>query len=168
MTAVSEQGYIEVAVAAVPGVTPAELNEEDRLVPGVYSVMVQKHLLPARMAAAALDRFHSTVPVGELEDFSFFVFDPQSGLVLEEDPAREGYADTDLAKDCLRIGDEPPQMFSVQVSAVCQNGEAQVLGTVAVAAPDPVVAHRLGFEALWAADLADRGCYPDTKVNSLS
>ena len=77
---------------------PEQLAPEDRAVPGRYLARVDLKLSDADAASAALDGFHSEVPVAVLDDFEFSVFDGEREL--EPNPAREGYA---LRSACLSV-----------------------------------------------------------------
>lgn len=75
---------VEVGLSAINLVRKTELAVEDKGVPGVYQVALPASLLAARRAHAALNVFHATVPVAQLDDFAFVVFDPVSREILPE------------------------------------------------------------------------------------
>jgi len=110
--------YIDVAVAAINLRLKKHLEAEDRHVPAVYVVSVLKKLSAEKSASVALDVFHSTVPVGNLDDFVFLVFDPLTGRILPEDDNHEAYSGSNLGCDCERISDRLPRLYEVDVRPV--------------------------------------------------
>lgn len=78
-----------------------ELGDDDRDVPGIYAVRVDAALPAHQMASAALDAFHSTVPVDELERFSLRV--TLDGRDLDEDPAHDSYSLSSRARVVEKI-----------------------------------------------------------------
>lgn len=158
---------VDIAIAAYPLLSPSELDSEDRHVSGVYSVTVDKGLMPAAMASAALDVFHSRCPVNVLEDFHFLAFDPLSGLVLTEAQDHEAYSKQDLGRDLQRISDQLPSCFAVTVTARHKDGDC-ALGTVHLVAEDALAAQRKAFDLLWDARLDTTGNTPDYQIEQLS
>lgn len=76
---------LHVAARLAAGAQP---HEEDQHVPGIHVVAVSG--VPTELVAnAALDVFHSSVPVTELDAFEFLVIDPASSQVLEEGEAED-------------------------------------------------------------------------------
>lgn len=150
--------YIDVAVAAINVTKKKHLDAEDRHVPGVYSVMVQKGLSDASMASTALDVFHSGCPVSVLDDFEFHVFDPRAGLVLVEDDDHESYSKTHLGCDCERITDKLPGIYSVAVDAIGDDKAVIQLGTVTVVADNKLEANRKALDLLWDSRLDSASC----------
>ena len=57
------------------------LCSEDRNVPGMYAVTLRDDTTPLTWVDAALDGFHSHVPVSVLEDFEFTVHDIDGVLI---------------------------------------------------------------------------------------
>ncbi|AJW47698.1 MULTISPECIES: hypothetical protein [Ralstonia] len=141
--------FINVAIAAIPVVNRKALDDEDRHVPAVYSVMVATGLSEGSMAAAALDVFHSEIGVDVLDDFEFFVIDPRTGRVLEQDEDHEDYSKTHLGRDVERIGDKLPGIYSVTVEAVGDDVAVTVLGIIKVAADNKPEANRKALDILW-------------------
>ena len=64
---------------------------EDAPVAGTYRIDLADDTAESERASAALDGFHSRVPVGVLDDFEFRVFD-QAGNPLVPDDGIDGYA----------------------------------------------------------------------------
>lgn len=64
-------------------------NGNDRDVSGVYLLGIDADVPPQERAAAALDVFHSSVPVKMPEDFDFRVFEAD-GTEIHEDFASDG------------------------------------------------------------------------------
>jgi hypothetical protein len=150
--------YIDVAVAVIPMVRRKALDAEDRQVPAVYSVMVQKGWSTASMASAALDVFHSECAVAVLDDFAFYVFDPRTGQVLTEADGHESYSKSHLGRDCKRIGDRLPGIYAIAVEAVGDDGMAFPLGTVIVAAANKHDVLRKALALLWDDRLDSASC----------
>ncbi len=150
--------YIDVAIAAIPVAKAKNLDPEDRQVKGVYSVMVQKGLSPNTMASAALDVFHSKNGIAVLDDFVFYVFDPRTGLVLEEDVNSESDSNTNLGRDCEHISNTLPGIFSVTVQAVGDDKSASDLGTTVIAADKKGAAQRKAHDILWDPRLSAASC----------
>lgn len=150
--------YIDVAVAAVNVVRKKALSREDRHVPAVYSVMVQKGLSDAIVAEAALDLFHTECEVAVLDDFVFFVFDPRTGRVLARDEDHEDYSKTHLARDCQRIADKLPKIFEIEIEAVGDDRRVAALGSVTFIADSKQDARKKAFDALWDSRLDSASC----------
>jgi hypothetical protein len=150
--------YIDVAIAAV-NIT-SKFAPDDRHVPGVYSVMVRRDAPPAKVASAAMDLFHAKCPVRVLEDFSFYVFDPRTGQILDEDEDHINGSSLHLVCDLLRIGDRTPRRYSVTVDALGDEGELCRAGEVQIAADNKTEANRKALEIVWDARLDAAGCKP--------
>lgn len=80
--------YIVVAMLIV---AKASRSEDDEI-PGVYRVDVKADC--SSPATAALDAFHENIAVGCLDDFTFAVFDLNSGEEVIEDPDTDAYSMT--------------------------------------------------------------------------
>lgn len=107
--------FIEVGLAVVPETHLKEMSEDDAGVVGVYRVMVPKGMKQSSMASIALDRFHETIAVDNLDDFSFYVFEPDTGAVLFEDDATEGYTNGHFAGDLEKVSEQQLTAFIVSV-----------------------------------------------------
>lgn len=73
---------------------PAELRADDRNIEGIYQVELSDDTPADGLANAALDGFHSRIPVRMLEDFRFTVLtsaEPDAEIIAQTD-AYEGYA----------------------------------------------------------------------------
>lgn len=88
-----------VGASIVPGV---EVHHLDSHVAGIYSVKVDSFLPDEKAASAVLDCFHSFVPIKNMEDFYFFVFDC-CGSRIEEDPGHAGFTLANHAGDIHMI-----------------------------------------------------------------
>ena len=108
-------GVVQVSLAAVAICRPDELDQEDGHVQGVYLMEVQEALASAFRASAALDRFHTEVPVKVLENFEFFVFDSESGIVIEPDENEYEYTMTKHGRFIEKISDTVPNFYEVAV-----------------------------------------------------
>jgi len=160
--------YTALAVAAVNLITKPKLEEEDRHVPGVYSVMVPKGLSDKTMASVALDAFHSECPVSDLDDFAFVVFDPISCKVLDEDENHESYSKDHLARNLQRIGDRLPRFYSVTVEAVGSDKTVAQVGTVQLAENNKDKARERALSLLWESRLDAAGCVPKVQVEAMA
>lgn len=92
-------------VVAQPLLPIEDLHPDDISVPGTYEVQLDENLSEEDSASAALDGFHSTVPVKNLDDFDFTVM-TADGRVVEESPDSEGYSLTDAAVMVVQIDEE--------------------------------------------------------------
>lgn len=150
---ITDSAYTELAIAAIPLVEDADLEPEDDHVAAVYSVMVRKSLSVHDRASAALDVFHGNVAVGTLDDFEFYVFEPATGIVLEEADDNEIYTKEGLGRDLQRISDELPEIYTVQIEAVNDHDahDAMPLGRVTVAAASRLDADAKALTIIWGA-----------------
>lgn len=62
-----------VTVHAVPRIRLRDLHADDRFVRGEYPVSLKPTVRRGQFATAALDVFHSCIPVKNLDDFRFDV-----------------------------------------------------------------------------------------------
>lgn len=154
-----------VALAAINLLNKTALYADDRLVPGLYHVELDKELPKDKWASAALDMFHSRVPVKHLDDFSFVVFDPETGIVLPQDPDHEDYSysdrggDVDLMDGRLRLRE-----YEVTVQVVANDGSLASLSKVLIVSTSMAKAKELALKALWDARLDAAGCRPRVTV----
>lgn len=162
----SMNNYTDLAIAAIPVVNVDDLDEDDGHVPAVYSVMVKRELSPSDKASAALDVFHSKCGISVLDDFEFYVFDPETGLVLGEGEDHESYSMTSYGRDVERIADVLPGIYSIRIEAVGAH-EAADLGLVTVAASDEQEANGKALAALWDARLDSASCSPRYETERL-
>lgn len=144
--------YIELAIAAVNVIPRKDLGSDDQDVPGTYSVMVQKGLAEPRLASAALDAFHEANAVDSLDDFTFIVFDPASGRVVEEDPEHESYSAGHLAVMNGRIHAGSPRVYAVSVYPAARK-EKGAIGTFTIVAGNKPQAYQKALAALQSAGL---------------
>jgi len=149
--------YIEVAIAAINTVAKTKLDEEDRTVPGVYNVLVPKGLSDKTMASIALDAFHEECAVGELDNFEFYVLDPATHRVLEEDEDHESYTKGHLARNLQLICDQAPNVYSASVVALHPDKSEHPVGRVTVVAVNLDVASERALKLLWNSTLSSQG-----------
>jgi hypothetical protein len=123
-------GLVPVSLAAVAVCHPEDLHPEDEHVQGVYLMEVQEWLGPEYKASAALDRFHSELPVKELDNFQFFVFNADTGMVMEPDENEMDYALIKSARFIDKVCDAVPKLFLVDL----KSDEPELAGTYHVAA----------------------------------
>lgn len=159
--------YSELAVAAIQIAEDDDLDEMDDQVAGVYSVLVRRRIPDADKATAALDAFHSSVGVSSLDDFVFYVFNPVTGLVLEEAEGSESYTKGHLARDVEWKSDELPVFFSVRVEAIGDDGSLSDLGQVVTAAGSEEEASRKAHAELWDSRLDAASCSPRYETKRL-
>lgn len=95
---------------------------EDSGVTGVYSVSVPYTLGETIWANVALDIFHTNVAVGNLDNFWFVVYDPETGVVLEEAPGVQPYSHAHECKDFFKVLAETPKVFLVKGQLEYLNG----------------------------------------------
>lgn len=141
--------FTEVAVAAVPLVNRRSLSEDDKNVGGVYQVVFATPCDAGVAPSRALDRFHTSVPVDVLDDFTFVVFDRDSGIVLPETDGADGYENTYKQDEIRKTTPEYPWCFEITVVAVSEDGFESTLGVNTFAANDVEPAKVLALEALW-------------------
>lgn len=156
--------YIGVAVAAVNLVPVAELGVLDQGVPGVYVMMLPKGLPIATLASAALDVFHSNLPVDNLDDMEFFAFDPETGLVLEEGDDHESYSLSNLGRDFERSSDDILGQYPVKVEALNPDKTVAKESTLVVAACAPWHAIELARALQWKEEFTLQGLQPRIEV----
>lgn len=161
---ITDSAYTKLAIAAIP--VSIELEPEDDQVAAVYSVMVKKSLSLQDRASAALDVFHSNVPVGCLDDFEFYVFEPTTGVVLDEADDNEAYTKGHLGRDLERIAVELPEIYTVRVEAVGAHETAD-LGMVTVAAASRLDADAKALDHLWDSRLDAASCSPRYETERL-
>jgi hypothetical protein len=82
-------------------VTGTSPDREDKHVPGIYAVEVYPGLTDAGAASAALDAFHSTIPVSVLDGFEFTVREGEKAL--DPDPDLDGYELTRMARFVAKL-----------------------------------------------------------------
>lgn len=112
MPAPMDVHYVEVGLAACPVGAFQDLEEDDRHVPGVYSLLLPVSLTADQFASAALDTFHSCVPVSTLDDFNFYVFDPKSQRLMTEREDHEPYS-LRVGVDLVKLSDDQLALFEV-------------------------------------------------------
>jgi len=96
-------------VVAIPFFHIDLLDKEDGAVAGIYRIVVTDKVPANGLANAALDVFHSTVPVKSLDDFDFAVHteDLKSKLECGE---YDGYEFADERVSVDRISDLIPEV----------------------------------------------------------
>jgi len=101
---------LSLLINAVPLVDPAQMDCEDKDVPGVYRVDLDiESVIGASMhkcASMALDVFHSSVPVGILDDFSFDVLTFDTRTPISQDENHDDYSASHCG-DVEKISDAP-------------------------------------------------------------
>lgn len=163
----TQQGR-EVCIAPIPRVARTRLKSDDRHVPGIYKVITLASANDMMSASAALDKFHSTVPVRCLDDFQFVVFDPYSRQVLQPDPDAQGYANENLAGDVERIGDRLPRIYRVAVKVRCVDGDVTDLGEVDVAWVNQRTVHTVALRLLRDSRFDPARCSPQFSTKRIA
>lgn len=105
--------FVCLSLVAIPLVKKKMLNIEDREVPGLYRVFVSKDLWLDLAASVVLDAFHSTYAVHVLDDFVFYVFQPETGLVLSENEDYASYSNSDTGVAIEQVGEKLPRIYAV-------------------------------------------------------
>lgn len=85
-------GTILLRVTAMPTVQRDVLSEEDQEVPVATTIELRDSVEPRYWANAALDVFHSSVAVDDLESFAFTVhlLGDHNNKIITEDPNEQG------------------------------------------------------------------------------
>lgn len=97
---------IKVGLHAIPTTPRHLLDQEDDDVEGHY-IITLKALTPSLLLAnAALDAFHTRVPVSITDDFEYKVYDLDSGKVLAPYDEIESYSTTQYTVSVARADDE--------------------------------------------------------------
>lgn len=157
----------EIAVAAINRVARNDLDQEDRHAPGVYWLEVPKAAPPALKAAIALDVFHCSRPIGTLDDFAFIVFDPKTGLVMDQGDDYDAYANSHQGHNFQRISDRLPHLYSVSIAVTGKEGAGTTLGSITVVADNKSKAIDSAHALLWNAKLDSAGFTPRHVANRL-
>ncbi|MEZ9709164.1 hypothetical protein AB4254_10845 [Vibrio breoganii] len=74
-----------VTIQLVPKVPIHELNAEDKELCRNVKVKIDESVSYKRLASAALDIYHSRIPVRDLESFEFVVLTENGDVLLEPD-----------------------------------------------------------------------------------
>lgn len=145
---------------ASPTVMDTALDGEDRAVPGVYVIYVHKDVPLARRPDAALDVFHSSVPVSTLDDFAFDVIDPQTGLVLDRSAEGEDYELAQQGEYGYQKEPQPFEVATVTVLGVRSNCEPAIeVATARLAGYDWPDIQQKAIALLWPERLRTEGHY---------
>jgi hypothetical protein len=119
--------------------------------------MVESNLYRNKKASVALDIFHASCPVDNLEDFEFYVFDPRTGLILSEDAEHETYSSAHLGRDLERVSNQTPYCYQVIIDAVSGDAALSRVGTIQIAAYSIEDAQRSASASLWGSHLDEGG-----------
>lgn len=160
--------YITMALAAINHLNKTALYADDRSVPGLYHVELDKDLPKEKWASAALDMFHSRVPVKHLDDFAFVVFNPETGIVLSQDPDHEDYSCSDCGGDVDLMGSYRLREYKVTVRVKANDGSIADLSTEQIVAASKEKAKELAIKAVWDDRLVAAGCRPLVTVEIAS
>ncbi|MEJ8837645.1 hypothetical protein [Ramlibacter sp. AN1133] len=147
-------------VNARPLVRVRELRLDDRSVRGVHLVGVNVTVAEKSRAEAALDVFHSTVPVKVLDDFEFSVVDPASGRVLPRDHDHESYSLSEEGEYLEQAETRPLKVGRLLVRAVGGTGENFDVGSVTVAGTNRSDLEHKAVDLLWDDRLRSTGYSP--------
>ena len=157
---------IELVVNARP--VGSKLDDEDLHVPGTYLLEVDQDLPAAQRADAALDIFHSRVPVGVLEDFEFDVIDSVTKRVL--DPCGGDGGTAKLASRgyiVTKTGEQPLLVAECEVQGVGDEGDPALCGLVIVAGADQGELRKNAIEAIFDERLRTAGLSPAARVHEM-
>lgn len=145
-------GIVSIGINASNQVPLADLDELDKVVPGVYEIQIPATVPGEVRADVALDIFHSTVAVDDLDSFSFTPFAFDTGLVLERREEYEGYSNMEPGS-LVKAADLPSLVFEVQLLAVGSAGQ-ETVATAQVVSDNERLAESLALHALWPDRLA--------------
>jgi hypothetical protein len=143
--------FVSIGINASNRVPLADLDELDKVVPGLYEIQLPSTVPLESRADVALDVFHSKVAVDDLESFSFTPFNFDTWLVLDLLRDYEGYSYPGTAT-LLKREDRALPVFEVSLIAVgAETREA--LATALVVSEGERWAERLAqtqvLNALW-------------------
>lgn len=150
--------YITLALAAINQLNKTALYADDRSVPGLYYVELDKDLPKEKWASAVLDMFHSRVPVKHLDDFTFVVFNPETGIVLSPDPEHEDYSCSNCGGGVDQMGSDRLRVYKVTVRVKANDGSIADLSTEQIVASSKAKAKELAIKAVWDDRLDAAGC----------
>lgn len=88
----SRSGGRRVCDVVIDVIASAPLRRDDANAPGRYRVWFARPLPPGKAAAAALDLFHTTVPLRDLEAVRIRITAGRDGSVLHADPRHRTYS----------------------------------------------------------------------------
>lgn len=71
-------------VLVAPNVSLLDLQQDDQEVPGAYQVLIYSDLPPQDWADTALDCFHCSIAIDNLEDFEITVVDAETQQILSQ------------------------------------------------------------------------------------
>lgn len=141
-----------------------EPDPEDQFIAGTYSVLVDQDLPISLVASAVLDYFHSNIPVKLLDSFKFFVFAPDSGMVLDESDEVTGYELTKYGQAVDQVSEIVPTIFEVAyVSA-----QEQVLASGLFVADDLGTAVKRAVVALWSDEVKQVRPVPGLRISAVN
>jgi hypothetical protein len=165
------KNYRVLAINAKNVVPLTELSKRnDRGVKGVYSVEVEAGLPGEKQAAVALDVFHSSVPVGMPDDFTFTVFDPESGQTLAQDLERADYSGSASGRNLRKESNRAENLYEIEVIAIGDDSDRTDLGSKTIVARNRAAARTKASavaETLWDNRLDAASCTRVVKVNRL-
>lgn len=103
-----------------------KLHPDDRAISGVYDLIVPTDMSDSQQVSAAKDLFHDKIGIRVLDDFSIYVVERASGVVLVEDDepsdGQEGEA-ADLEFDKSDL----PKLYEVEATSSAGNKIAVLL-----------------------------------------
>jgi len=135
-------------IAAIPNVDLNNLDTNDEFIPGIYIVEVDKNLKDKQAASAVMDAFHDNNGIEVLDDFVFMVFDPETGIVIDEDEHHQNGSLNGYSNYYDKLSNDAPFASTWQVQAV-GDIEPCILGSVTVIAETRSRAREIAIEHLW-------------------
>jgi len=163
----ANKGYVTLYVAAVPITPDAEMDANDLIMKGVYSMTVEAGLPEPEMASVALDLFHSGTPLNVLDDFELYVIDAATGKVLDEDENHVPYSKIKLGCCDRFMGKILPHIYSIAVRAIGDDKQVINLGCARFADINKDAARSKAMDLFWDSRLDSASCRADFEIEQL-
>ena len=93
-------------VVVEPAVSELDLDEEDQQAPGAYMVLIDDDVPEQDWADVALDVFHGSVAISNLDDFNIMVVDPTTQRELNQRDDYEAYSGKDKGEYDEKLNDD--------------------------------------------------------------
>jgi hypothetical protein len=119
-----ERIFEGLCIGVIALVSKSELEGGDVAIPGLYSVEVEKELSESMKVAAALDTFHNSFGIENVDHFGIRVFDNITGMVLRDTEDLEKGARSQCARNCHKVRDDKLKLY--EVTAFMKKGSERV------------------------------------------
>lgn len=107
----AEDRELRVMVILQPNIDKPD--EEDEAIPGLYSVTVDGDLSDGDATYAALEAFHGKFAIAYVDDFDVWVYDPATGLLLEEADEPDVIS---IGRDVEYLTTDVPEAFPIMIT----------------------------------------------------